>query len=328
MKRLTLLSALFLIFFISNAANVQLTVKLKNGDVVTGKTTLPKITVITAYGSLVIPIEKVSNLKLGIVSDHTKDGAVLPDLNKLQTLANDAEAKIVYDRLLAYGSPILSTVITFSQNPFYKISDRENYTIEQLTDELYKKADLSSATSVSDAVTFDGSNYIEGSISFGDITIQADYGNLTFKRDKIESLDISPVEDVIISSDGNYKLKANYNISGNDNNKGWLNTGVKVKSGDKFSITATGKVTLKSLSGGTYGPDGYISGTKDGAYTDDMSTKYGAVVYKIGEYGEMQQAGSKYEGSAGDEGNIYVAIYETVYDKLNTGSYSVKVVKK
>lgn len=329
MKKLSsLLSAILLIFVVnSNAANVQLTVKLKNGDVVTGKTTLPKITVITAYGSLTIPIEKVSNLKLGIVSDHTKDGAVLPDLSKLQT-ANEADAKVIYERLFAYGTPILSTVITFTQNPFYKISDNEKYTIEQLIDELYKKADLTTGQSVNDAVTFDGSNYLEGSVAFGDITIQAEYGNLTFRRDKIESLDISPVEEVTPNSDGSYKLKGNYHISGNDNNKGWLNTGVKVKSGDKFVITATGKVVLKSLSGGTYGPDGYVSGTKDAAYTDDMETKYGSVVYKIGEYGQIKQAGSKYEGVAGEEGVVYISIYETVYDKGNTGSYNVKVVKK
>lgn len=329
MKKLSSLLSAILLFFVvnSNAANVQLTVKLKNGDVVTGKTTLPKITVITAYGSLTIPIEKVSNLKLGIVSDHTKDGAVLPDLSKLQT-ANEAEAKVIYERLFAYGTPILSTVITFTQNPFYKISDNEKYTIEQLIDELYKKADLTTGQSVNDAVTFDGSNYLEGSVAFGDITIQAEYGNLTFRRDKIESLDISPVEEVTPNSDGSYKLKGNYHISGNDNNKGWLNTGVKVKSGDKFVITATGKVVLKSLSGGTYGPDGYVSGTKDAAYTDDMETKYGSVVYKIGEYGQIKQAGAKYEGVAAEEGVVYLSIYETVYDKGNTGSYNVKVVKK
>jgi hypothetical protein len=51
-------------------------------------------------------------------------------------------------------------------------------------------------------------------------------------------------------------------------------------------------------------------------------------VYKIGENGEMQSAGAKYEGTANEEGLIYIAIYETVYDKTNTGSYSVKVVKK
>ncbi|MFN8262362.1 MAG: hypothetical protein U0T07_02460 [Chitinophagales bacterium] len=314
--------------FAAGNANVLITVKLKNGDVVTGKATMPKINVVSPYGNLAIPVEKISNIKFGILSDHTKDGAVLPDLNKLQTVVNDNEAKTIYERVLAYGTPVLSTIITFTQNPFYKIADRDNYTIEQLIDELYKKADLSSGQSINDALTFDASNYIEGAVAFSDITIQAEYGNLTFKREKIESLDLSPIEEASVNADGNYKLKANYHISGNDNNKGWINTGVKVKTGDKFSIIASGKIVLKSLSGGTYNPDGYFSGVKDGAYTDDMATKYGSLVYKIGEYGDIKQAGTKFESEANNEGNIYISIYETVYDKSNTGSYTVKVTKK
>ena len=309
------------------ANNVELTVKLKNGDVVSGKSSLPKITVFSAYGTLNIPVEKISNLKLGIVSDHTKDGAVLPDLNKLQTV-KETEAKVIYERLLGYGTPILATVMTFTQNPFYKISDNENYTIEQLIDELYVKTGLSNGSSVQDAVTFDGVNYIEGSITFGDITIQSEYGNLIFKRDKIESLDISPISADAVNPDGSFKLKANYNISGSENDKGWVNTGVNVKPGDKFTIIANGKVVLKSLSSGTFDPDGYVSGTKDGAYTDDMDPKYGSVVYRIGKYGTTTQAGSKLDGEAKEDGTIYVSIYETVYDKGNSGSYNVKVTKK
>ena len=327
MKKIIILFASVVVTLNSFAANVQLTVKLKNGDVVTGKSVLPKVTINTAYGNLTIPIEKVSNIKLGLISDHSKDGAVLPDLNKLQNV-KEPEAKIIYERLKAYGSPILATIVTFTQNPFYKISDNENYTIEQLTDELMKNSSINSIQDINDAVTFDGINYIEGSIAFGDIILQAEYGNLTFRRDKIESVDISTIEETTANPDGSFKLKANYHISGNDNNKGWLNSGVKVKNGDKFSIIANGKIVLKSLSGGSYVPDGFSGGTKDGAYTEDTPLKYGAVVYKIGEFGEIKQAGSKYEGIANQEGTIYVSIYETVFDKTNSGSYSVKVTKK
>lgn len=328
MKKLSLLFIAAFLLINTFAANVQLTVKLKNGDVITGKSVLPKITVVSPYGSLSIPIEKISNIKLGVPSDHTKDGAVQPDLSKLQT-ASQADAKAIYDRLLNYGTPILSTVVAFTQNPFYKISENENYTIEQLIDELMKKANITTTAEVNDAVTFDGINYVEGSIAFGDIILQAEYGNLTFKREKIESLDVSVIEETTVNPDGSFKLKANYNISGNDNNKGWLNTGVKVKNGDKFSIIANGKIVLKSLSGGSYNPDGYVAGTKDAAYTDDTPLKYGALVYKIGEYGEAKQAGSKYDGVAvEEEGTIYVAIYETVFDKTNSGAYNVKVTKK
>ncbi len=327
MKKIIIIFASVFLMLNSFASNVQLTVKLKNGDVVTGKSILNKVSINTAYGNLNIPIEKVSNIKLGIISDHSKDGAVLPDLNKLQN-ANEQEAKIIYERLKAYGSPILATILTFTQNPFYKISDNENYTIEQLIDELMKNSSINSIQDINDAVTFDAINYIEGSIAFGDIILQTEYGNLTFRRDKIESLDISTIEETTANPDGSFRLKANYHISGNDNNKGWLNSGVKVKSGDKFSIVSNGKIVLKSLSGGSYVPDGYNGGAKDGAYTEDTPFKYGAVVYKIGEYGEIIQAGSKYEGNAKQEGIIFVSIYETVFDKTNSGSYTVKVTKK
>lgn len=329
MQKLTL--SLFAFLFIVSglsAANLQLTVRLKNGDVVTGKSTLPKTTITTPYGTLTIPIEKVNTIKLGIFSDKTKDGAVTPDLNKLQNTKDENEAKTVYERLLTYGSPILATVKTFTENPFYKITDRENYTIEQLLDELYKKANLTYGQSVNDVITYDGTNTIEGTIAIGDIQLQAEYGNLTLKRDKIESMDIVVIDESVILGNGNFVLKANYHISGNDNNKGWVNTGVSVKSGDKISITANGKIILKSLSGGAYSPDGYLSGTKDGAYTDDMTTKYGSVIYKIGEYGDIKQAGSKFDGTADSEGIVYISIYETVYDKGNSGSYAVKVTKK
>ena len=328
MKKITLSFFAVLIAITSiSAANLQLTVRLKNGDVVTGKSTLPKVAFVTNYGTLNIPIEKINSIKFGIFSDKTKDGAVNPDLNKLQTLTNEADAKIVYDRLLAYGSPILATVKTFTENPFYKITDRENYTVEQLLDELYKKANLTYGQYVNDVVTFDGSNTLEGVISVGDIQLQAEYGNLSLKRDKIESMDISVIDESVILGNGNFVLKANYHISGNES-KGWVNSGVSVKAGDKFSITASGKIILKSLSGGAYNPDGYVSGTKDGAYTDDMATKYGSVIYKIGEFGDIKQAGSKFDSTAEAEGVIYISIYETVYDKGNSGSYTVKVTKK
>lgn len=325
---LSITAVFYLTLFTAVAANINATVHLKNGDIISGKSILPKISITTPYGVLNIPTAQISAIKFGILSDHSKDGAVLPDLSKLQTLINDGEAKVVYERLLAYGSPILSTVITFTQNPFYKMTDRENYTIEQLIDELSVKANLTSNNSINDAISFDNNNYIEGAVVFADIQMQTEYGFLTFKRDKIESIDITPAEETPQSTDGSYKLKANYYISGNTDNKGWLNTGVKVKPGDNFTISASGKIVLKSLSGGIFTPDGYWSGTKDNSYTDDMSPKYGAVVYRIGQFGDVQSAGSTFSGTAKSEGTIYISIYETVFDKTNTGFYTVKVLKK
>lgn len=326
MKKLFFLSLLSLSVSSVWAANVMLTVHLKNGDIISGKSTLNKIAITTAYGNLTIPIDQISALQFGIPSDHSKDAAVVADLTKLNA-AKGLDAKTIYDKLLAMGTPVLSTVKTFSESTNYSISENENYTIEQLLDELYKIANLSSADPIEDAITFGNNNYIEGNITFSDILLQSDYGNLTFKKDKIESLDISMIDESTILGNGQFRLKANTQISGNEK-QGWVNTGISLKEGDKFTITASGKIILKSLSGGAFNPDGYVSGTKDGAYNEDAEIKYGSVVYKIGENGTYLGAGSKFEGVAESSGPLFISIYETVYDKSNTGSYTVTVKKK
>ena len=109
-------------------------------------------------------------------------------------------------------------------------------------------------------------------------------------------------------------------------------------SGQKFIITASGEVTLASLSNQKYKPDGSYTATNgtnypaaatadyDGAVTYPA---YGNVVYHIGDAStETNKAGAKFNGTAKTGGMLYIAIYETVYNAANTGSYTVKVMNK
>jgi len=57
------------------------------------------------------------------------------------------------------------------------------------------------------------------------------------------------------AGDKTFKVLASKHISGNTDG-GWLNTGIKVKNGQKISITASGEVVLESLSGNKYYSDG------------------------------------------------------------------------
>ncbi|MBL7917847.1 MAG: hypothetical protein JNM96_05590 [Bacteroidia bacterium] len=130
-----------------------------------------------------------------------------------------------------------------------------------------------------------------------------------------------------------FKLMANKHISGNQNG-GWFKTGITLKSGQKFSISANGEVTLASLSNSIYKPDGstkasgatdYTGGEYDGG-TGNTYPTYGMVVYKIGEASyENLKAGAKFTGSAKTSGMLYISIYETVYNANNKGSYNVKI---
>ena len=324
-KRISAAITICCVLQVAFAANFMVTVTMKNNDMVSGKTPMTKITIKTPYGDLNIPAERITSLKLGIVSDHSKDADVMANLKKLQNATTDAAS--VYNALLDMGPGILSAVKQYTETPEYKISDKEKYTVEDLVDDLYKKADIGYGDPIDDIVTYDGNNTVEGSVVFPDLVLQSNYGTLTIKREMIKNIDIAVIEEGTLG-DNTFKLKGNTHVSGNDLGKGWLNTGIKMKAGDKFSITASGKVVLQSLSGGVFGPDGYLSGTKDAAYSDDMETKYGSLVYKIGEEGEQHNAGSKFDAIADDDGILYLSIYETVYNKDNTGFYIAKVVKK
>lgn len=129
-----------------------------------------------------------------------------------------------------------------------------------------------------------------------------------------------------------YTLQAAKHISGNLNG-GWLRTGIMVKTGQKLNITANGEVTLASLSNSKYKPNGSVknasteTGYEDEYYDEGNSTypTYGNVVYKIGENGTVMKAGAKFSGNVTGSGMLYLAIYETVHNANNKGSYIVKV---
>jgi hypothetical protein len=105
-----------------------------------------------------------------------------------------------------------------------------------------------------------------------------------------------------------------------------------VKSGQKLTINATGKVVLQSLSGNTYYPNGSTTSSNEEDDVEDNvddggSTypAYGNVVFKIGDSGETLKAGAKFSGSAKTSGMLFLSIYETIYNSANTGFYTVTV---
>lgn len=183
-----------------------------------------------------------------------------------------------------------------------------------------------------DIVEIDNTYSMAGQTNIKTLDVKTEYGALSIPSDKIERMEVYMLTDGMST----FKLIASKHISVNTAG-GWLNTGIVLKKGEKFSITANGQVVFASLSGAKYTPDGKPAGTGDTpAYDygsmespgDGAYPNYGNVVYKIGEQGAMLKAGDKFTGTAGDFGILYISIYEAVYNPQNTGSYIVKVERK
>ena len=173
-----------------------------------------------------------------------------------------------------------------------------------------------------------------GTFAFPKMDLKTEYGSLSVPKEKIRSVEVS-----VINASGagemTFKLMASKHISSNQNG-GWLKTGITLKQGQKFTITASGEVTMASLSNQKYKPDGSYTATNGTNYPAAASEEgsgttypaYGNVVYHIGDTStETNKAGAKFTGTAKASGMLYISIYETVYNAANTGSYTVRIAK-
>lgn len=191
------------------------------------------------------------------------------------------------------------------------------------------KADELGAEKIIDIVELENTYNLPGKTGIKQIEIKTEYGALSIPAQQIERIEITE------TADGKtvFKLIAAKHISGNISG-GWYNTSLVLKKGQSFSISASGEVVLASLSGAKYTPDGptinnAASQPAPNTYPDaNAYPNYGNVVFKVGEQGVVTKGGSKFNGSATENGLLYLSIYETVFNAANSGSYLVKVKVK
>lgn len=332
MKKIIFLLLTSLIFISNAQKQAEVNLELHDGNIIKGTASINDINLTTAYGKLIIPVAKVSNIRIGYGKDKTSTDKALQHIKLMNTGTNDDLRKNAYDELLKMGSKALFAFEEFFNDP--KNQSNSDYsgeiTPENAYDEIKANAGITDQMSAEDVITIDNLYNMGGSYEFSKMDIKTEYGSLSVPKEKIKSIDI-----FIKNTDGTgdlfFKLQANKHISGNQNG-GWLKTGIVLKAGQKFSLFATGEVNLASLSNGIYKPDGsnkasggsdYIGGDIDGG---NNYPSYGMLVYKIGESGsEAKKAGSKFSGTAKTGGMLYLSIYETVYNNNNKGAYNVKL---
>jgi hypothetical protein len=326
MKKIFVLFAamLFTVSLFAQKGKVELKLTLRDGNVISGTSeSISTVTLNTAWGKLEIPIKDVSSLEFGITPDETNKTKII-NLVKQMNDATEEKRQAAYDELVKMGIGTIPVLNDYIYGTDYVSSEYTDYTAEAALSDLKSTYGVDEGYSDKDIVTIDYEYTIGGTFSIKTISLKTEYGDLNVPKEKINEMEVSYYDTE--SGDKSFKVLANKHISGNENG-GWLNTGIKVKNGQKINITASGEVVLESLSGNTYTPDG----NKDSDYEYDYEStypSYGNLVYKIGEYGEMTKAGTKYNGTSYESGVIFLSIYETVYNSSNTGFFTVKVTVK
>jgi len=295
------------------------TLKMRNGDVITGVVDISSITFKTSYGDLAFPIKDVANITLGINTFGVDKGQVMADLDIIQN-ATLNEAAAVFDKLIKMEVGVIPYIKEYMESPAYKKKETSDFSVELAYEVMLSRYNLTKAFKTKDILQTTGSTSIEGSYEFESLTLETDYGRISVNRSKISSISVL-FKDINNAGTGNFKLFANQHIAGNANG-GWANTGILVRRDQVIKIIASGQVNIASLSNNAYTPDGGVNGTPG---PKSMEPSYGCLVFKIGENGPMMKAGDNYLGKSNATGIIYISIFESVFNAANTGTYAVKV---
>ncbi|MCA6435521.1 MAG: hypothetical protein IM600_10565 [Bacteroidetes bacterium] len=332
----------FIIVFLSglilNAQKLaEVSLDLLDGNQIKGTTTLNDVELITSYGKLSIPITKINSVKIGYGKDASSGDKAKGYCKILAGAGAEDTRKAAYSDLVKLGAKSIYAIEEFLNDPKTEISEdlQGDYSIDNALAEIKSNAGIGSDAGYDDVIMIDNQYNMGGIYTFTKLDVKTEYGNLTVPKEKIKSIE------VFIPSPGGkdasaFKLNANKHISGN-NNGGWLKTGIMVKAGQKITITATGEITLASLSNNKYKPDGSSKAASASSWTPPYASEasedsegysypsYGQIVFKVGETGEMKKANVKGTNKAKTSGLLFISIYETVYNAANSGSYQVNI---
>lgn len=312
-------------FAIAQKDQVKLKLTLRDGSIVTGKVKIEKLDLKTNYGKLEIPLVDLQSIKIGVGRNTADESFVLTNLRKL------ADTNIV-EQDKAYQSLINGKIGWISVIEDYLMANySENIAtnkIEDILNQLKSKFKIGIDYTEVDIFITNNDFIIGGFYDFENVDLSTDYGNLKIEKEKIQQIEILKTYNKQARI---IKLMANKNISSNSNG-GWINTGINLSIGDTIELTSTGQIVLASLNGSKYTPEGKpMSASEELLDYNGESTSnkfaptYGSFVFKIGESGVTIKAGTKYKEIIKSSGNLYLSIYESVYNPQNTGCFIVKI---
>lgn len=307
------------LLFAQTSQKVSLTLHLKNGDIISGVSSIEKISFQTDFGDLNFPVKEVNTIELGL-QDSRFDKSTLLNLLEDIELGNDKKREAAFDAIIEMDEGAIPFIKAYLEIANVSTQSNIDLTVQTLYDVMLAKHNVPRNFRLNDVLTYNDVFKVEGDFKFTDLNIEADFANLKIDRNSIQKIDIKLVASGLLSKNV-FKVYANQHISANKDD-GWLNTGILVKKGQQVKISSKGQVVLASLTGNTYTPDGGVNGSVG---PSDSKLTFGQLAFKIGQNDLPRKAGDSFTGIANQTGIIYIAIHESVFNSANSGYYTVNV---
>jgi hypothetical protein len=277
--------------------------KLQDGSTVAGDLSIDEIKVTTEFGELLVPIAKLKSFTPGLDSNPTVSKQISDKLKDLES--DDYQTREQAHKDLAALGPKISRQLAEHANSdnaevkrhVGEILKEFEQAVEESSEDEEAESQQTKAWINDDTVetlTFT----VIGKISPPEFELASKYGPLRVKLGDIVSASRP--------TDARESMQRSVTVSGqNLAQRSFKSTGIRVQAGDRVTITASGNITMTPWGGNSVtGPDGmanygwYVNGSIPG----------GALVYRIGDKGQVQKAGSRITFTAKSSGTLQLAV--------------------
>lgn len=276
--------------------------RLQDGSTIAGELSVKEITVTTEFGALTVPVAKIKSFTPGLDS-NTKAAEELNQ--KLKDLESDdyKTREQAHKDLAAMGPKIAKQLSPHLASENAEVKRHVTEILKEFEEAAAEEEDEEEGNKPQQAWieedTVETTDFtVIGKISPPTFEMASKYGPL-----KIELGDIVSASRPV---DTRESIRKSISVPGQSLvQRGFKSTGVRVQAGDRVTITATGNIVMSPWgSNASSGPDGMPN---YGWYVPS-SIPGGALVYKVGDKGQVQKAGSKVSFTAKTSGVLQLAV--------------------
>ncbi len=274
---------------------------LLDGSVISGDLSVSEVEVETAFGKLVVPIEKIRSFTPGLDSNPKQVAELEALINNLSSDDYKTREQAHKD-LAAMGPKIRRELERFTGSDNAEIKRHVSEILKEFEEAAEEQGDDEEATieqpwiRLDTIVTTDFT--VVGKVSPAEFTIQSKYGPLNVK---LADVKLAAREQGMKES-----LRKTVTVEGNNiAQRGFKSSGIRVEAGDKIVLRAEGNVIMSPWgSNAATGPDG---APNYGWYIPNQIPG-GALVARIGDKGTVFKVGRQSTFVAKNSGVLQLAI--------------------
>jgi hypothetical protein len=285
----------------------EASIQLQDGSSFRGKLDIKSFEVETPYGKLVVPASDVIRIRVGKSSNKelkTKIDKLIADLGSKEFQTREEAQK----ELSKLGSKAYAEIEAATNSTDAEVATRAQALLAEISLSEDEEPQPNEDEIVTPTLT------LRGAIKFDTFQLQTRFGVLKVDKKDVAVITLSEMADagkIIKLTDRNTAQS------------GWLDTGIRVKRGDRIVATATGSINWVN--------SGYVTDPKGnpqiGQWTrmGNQVIFYGALVGRIGQSGQFFLMGDKYNDKAQLDGNLFIAVGCNWGPQNATGEYKVRI---